>query len=152
LAAFGLLAIGLAYWINTPWDTEYLILSGKLFSLPFLASDANFNYSLGNDPGRVKDYFVLFTFLTALVLPYIAAARWMSDPKSRLDYWVLLISAIMFVVWLSLFLIAACIMLGQYIATFGFTPKRLLGVAYGLVCVFALLAFVAWVARKPRGS
>ncbi len=123
------------------------IVSGQLFTTPF---DSEY---LGRtlDQTTCTKWFFIFVTSSSLIIPYVAAARWMSNRKTRWGYWTFALPAI--ALWLSLlsFLTFPSFWLIQSVGELGWTLRRLLGLTYaslGYVVVSAFLCWAIWPERK----
>jgi hypothetical protein len=128
------------------WGPFIHIVSGQLFANTFNPDDA----VGGLDQPSLSKWFFLFALFSATVLPYVAAARWMSNRESRWGYWAFAIPAVALCLCLLSILTLPFYGLIQYIGEMGCTVRRLLGLEYGLTGYGAVLAFLCWAVWPPR--
>jgi hypothetical protein len=94
----------------------------------------------------------IFTFMTALSVPYVAGLRWLSDRKNRIVHWTYFgLVLILGLVLLSL-LIWPTHILVEYISTMGITPRRMAGLVYAISGGLFVSAFYWWAIRAPEGT
>lgn len=155
VSMFLFLGIGLAALGSFAFRPFLSIISGQLF-----ASTFNGTHTGGAlDSPSLHKWFHLFTFFSAMVLPYVAAARWMGGRGSRLGYWAFTIPAVALCMCLLSILTVPFYWLLQYIAAMGCTFRRLYGLGCGLAGYAIVLAFLCWAVwpspgekREPGGS
>lgn len=140
LATIGLMAMALIPFASFACGPFLYVVSGQLFASQF--NPAHVGGAL--DQPSLTKWLFLFTFWTALVFPYVAAARWMSDRSTRLGYWAFAVSAAALCLCLLSILTLPFWWLIQYIHAMGFTLTRGLGLVYAL-CGYALVTcFFCW--------
>ncbi len=122
------------------------IVSGGLFASAF---DPIHTGGALDQPSLHK-WFNLFVFFSAMALPYVAAARWMSERGSRLGYWAFAIPTVALCVCLLSILTVPFYWLIQYIGAEGCTFRRLLGLVYGFTGYGVVLVFLCWAVWPPR--
>ena len=125
------------------------MIGGDLFARKF---DHQLDVGWVLDQPTLHKYFFWFTILSMASLPYIVAARWLSDRRTRIGYWVPVLATVLLALCLLMFLVIPSFMLSQYIDAMGVTPMRAVGVIYTVGCVVALTAGVTWVAWKPPSN
>lgn len=114
--------------------------------------DSRYDIGALDEPGLQDNYFV-FTVSALLYFPALALARWLTDRRSRIGYWTLVVCACVTAWTLILILLPGFYLLLQYIASMGVTRARALGVVYALVgfAVTVLMTIrLAWPPRKPQ--
>jgi len=122
------------------------IISGNLFVREF-----NWQFDVGRvlDQSTLHKHFFWFTVFAVSTLPYIIAARWMSDRRTRLGYWIPVVATVMLALCLLTILVVPSYMLFQYIDAMGVTPMRVVGAIYVFCCVAVSVGIVVWVAWPP---
>ncbi len=143
-AAFlGMAAVALSSFARGPF---LHVVSGELFAAAF--DPIHTGGAL--DQPTLHKWFNLFVFFSAMVLPYVAAARWMGDRGSRLGYWAFVIPTVVLCVCLLSILTLPFYWVIQYIGAEGWTFRRLLGLVYGLTGYAVVLAFLCWAVWPSR--
>ena len=124
---------------------EY-VFSGAMFHHKF-----NAQYDIGalDEPG-LQDHYFLFTVFAAVLWPALALARWISDRRSRVGYWSLVVCACITAWTLIMILLPGFYLMIQYIVSMGVTPKRVQGILYAVGGLLACLLMVVWVAWPPK--
>lgn len=97
----------------------------------------------------VRLLFVL-TFFGLMVFAWVAAARWMSNRRSRAGYWAFTLPAIALCLCLVTLLTVPYWWLIQRVRDMGFTIRRLLGLAYALGGYLVVPGFLYWALQPPE--
>lgn len=124
------------------------VVSGGLFADGF---DRIHVGSALDQPTIGKWYFVSTVF-AAMVLPYVAVARWVSSRRTRAGYWAFAIPAAALCLYLLITLTVPFWWVVQYINAMGVTPRRIHGLVYGLGGYAVILGFFAWAVWPPKGK
>ncbi len=104
------------------------VISGRLFSEPFNTVHAGFVM----DQPTIGKWLFWFSVMAVTSLPWVAAVGWLADrstPAGRLSFQV---GVSLLGVFLLCLLSWPLLWLIQYVWSMGFTPKRVLGLAYAL--------------------
>jgi len=117
------------------------VVNGRLFAGSF--SRMHVGSAIGN-------LYLMFTILTAVMLPYVAVARWLGDRRTRAGYWVFAAPAVALCLCLLIILTVPFWWLVQYVQAMGSTPRRIHGLIYGVGGCVAVLAFLTWAIWPPR--
>ncbi len=121
------------------------VLTGKLFTEPFNTIHAG----SALDQPTIGKWLLWFSVLTAVSVPLILLARWLGDRSTRVGYWTFAILVVVIGgLLLSVAMLPLCLLM-QYAYWMGFTPKRVLGLSFGLNSVVALAWFLWWALRRP---
>jgi len=139
------LALALVPMASFAYGTFLYVISGRLFASGF--DPVHVGGAL-DQPSLTKCFFV-FTYFTALVFPYVAAARWASDRSTRWGSWAFALPAVALCVCLLSVLTVAFWWTIQYIDAMGFTLRRVCGLVYGLGAYTMVLGFLCWAVRSP---
>ena len=142
------MAMALAPLASFAWRPFLYAASGQLFASHFDGT----HVGGALDQPSLHKWFFLFTWFTALVIPYVATARWMSDRTSLSARWVFAGFAAALCLCLFSILNLPFYWLLQYIHAMGFTARRVYGLVYGLMGYAAVLAFLRWAVRRPRNG
>lgn len=141
------MAVALTPPASFVWRAFLYIVSGKLFTSHF--DPARIGGAL-DQPSLTRDYF-LIAMLCALMLPLLAAARWMSDRRSRAGHWVFAVFAIAIVLCPASMLTVTVWDVAKYIGAMGFTMRRVGALLFGL-CGYGVLVGFLWWAVRPGGA
>ncbi len=142
------MAVVLAPTAAFAWRPFLYIVSGKLFTSHF---DPAWIGGALDQPSLTKDCF-LIVMLCALRLPPLAAARWMSDRRSRVGYWVFAAFAILIVMCPASMLTVTVWDVVKYIGAMGFTMRRVGALLFGLGGYAVLAGFLYWAVRPEAAS
>lgn len=124
------------------------MVKGKLFASTF---DARWvEWAL--DQSTIQCGFWRFTAMAGIILPFVAIARWLSNRSTRRGYWAFTAPTVALLFCLLSYLTCVFVSLIMYIHTLGFTPLRIYGLAYGVVCYVVTLVFLRWSVRSPCGK
>ena len=136
------LAIAIAALGSIAYYPLRLVVSGQLFS-------DSFNHIRTSG---LELPLLVFSYCSAIVLPYMAIARWMSDRSTWLGYWAFTIPASILCFLLLCILTIPFHRLIQYIQAMGFTPRRVYGLVYGLAGYIGILLFLCWAVWPPNAT
>ncbi|MBI2438024.1 MAG: hypothetical protein HYV36_04325 [Lentisphaerae bacterium] len=115
------------------------VLAGEIFSEPFdivHAGDAL-------DQPTIGKWLFLLTVMTLSSLPYAAAVRWLSNRARGSAYLAYAVCAVILGVFLLCILAWPLFWLIQYVASMGFTPRRILGLLYAFSGGILVIGFIA---------
>lgn len=128
-------------------DSPFIyVMSGQLFASQF--SRTHVGSAL--DQPTIGKWLFIFTWFTAMVFPYVAVARWISNRRTRSGYWTFTIPTVALCLCPLTFLTCAFWWLLQYVGAMGFTPARMQGLIYGFGGYIILLGFLYWAVRPPN--
>lgn len=121
------------------------VLAGKLFTEPFNIIHAG----CAMDQPTIGKWLLWFSVLTMLSLPVILLARWLGNRRKRIGYWLFALPTLGIVIQLLCVLLLLLCMLVQYVYWMGFTPRRVLGLGFGVAAFILLPWFLRWALRRP---
>ena len=104
----------------------------------------------GLDQSSPFKFFFLFVYFSAMVLPYVAAARWMGNRRSRRGYWTFALPTVALCLCLLSLLTPPFLWTIHQIGAMGWTFRRLDGLVCGVTGYSVVLAFLCW-AIWPTG-
>ena len=90
------------------------------------------------------------TILSIWFIGYAAIGRWLTDRTRTAAYIVYVISTLALLLLLIILFFRAYGFVLLYITSMGYTPKRALGVVWGIVVFVGIVAFVGWALYPPR--
>lgn len=122
------------------------IVSGKVFADQFDIVHAGFTL----DQPTIGKWLFWFSVMMFMLLPYMAAVRWVIDRRNRAAYLIYCIVTVIVCVSLLCVLLVPVSWLIQYVHTMGFTPKRMFGLMYGATGGILVIGFAYWAMRRPR--
>lgn len=147
VGALGITVLMGIIFIPLVWFTYPFIahtLSGKIFADHFNPD----GFGSASEPIRIA--YGLFTFFSAVVLPYVVIVRWISSRKAQSEYWTFVLLTIVMCLYLISFLTSGFYKLLLYIHVMGYTPQRILGLLYGFGGYIFISGFLYWAIRKPK--
>lgn len=124
----------------------HLILSGKLFSERFNTISAGFTM----DQPTIGKWLFWFTVMTVSSLPYAAAVRWLSNRAKGSAYLAYVVCVVILGIFLLCILSWPLSWLIQYVASMGFTPRRICGLIYSVAGGLLVIGFLSFAFRKPN--
>lgn len=124
------------------------VLSGKIFSERFDIIHAGFCL----DQPTIGKWLFWFSVIAVVSLPYMAIVRWLSDRSNAIGYYTYAIPVTIMVVFLLCVLSWPVCWLIQYVHSMGFTPKRILGLVYGVTGGILVCGFMYWALRRPGNT
>lgn len=127
-----------------PWA---FVFRGQFLSVPFNRAWAG----LTLDQPTMGKWLYWFVFVSAIILPFVAAVRELSDRSTRSGYWVFAILTILLCFCLMSLLAPGTIMLIKYVGAMGFTAQRIAGLGFGLAGYTGIAGFLWWVLRATNG-
>lgn len=122
------------------------IISGRLFSEPFNKIHAGF----AMDRPTIGKWLFWFTFMTVSSLPYAIVVRWLGNRRKRSGYLAYGISVVILCTFLLCILSWPLTWLIQYVNSMGFTPKRIMGLLYGIGGGILVIGFLVWAFKRPK--
>jgi len=124
----------------------FYVFSGRLF-----ASQWNpIHGAKSFDQPTVGKYYMIFTMMTVIVVPYLAIVRKLSARRTRLEYWTFVIPTAILCLFLLCLLTIAFYWLIQWIDAAGRTSGRTYAQLYGLGGYIIVLGFFFWAIRPPK--
>ena len=142
------LALALVPLASFAFGPFLYVASGQLFASTF----DRVHVGGAMDQPSLTKWFFLFTYFSALVLPYVAVARWMSDRSTRFGYWAFTVLTIALCLCPLSILTLPFWWVIQYIDAMGITPRRVYGLVYALGGYIAVLGFLCWAVWPPKES
>jgi hypothetical protein len=139
------LALALGALGSFAYEPFLFIASGNIFAIAFDPQAGD-----GLDQSGPLKFFFLFVYFSAMVLPYAAAARWMSKMDSRLGYWTFVLPTVALCLCLLSLLTLPFFWTVQQIGAMGWTFRRLDGVVSAVAGYGVVLAFLCWALWPTR--
>lgn len=124
------------------------IVTGKLFSERFNTAHAGGAL----DQPTIGKYLIFFTIMAISSLPYAATVRWLSHRAKWSAYLAYAVCVAILGVFLLCILSWPLCLLIQYVASMGFTPRRILGLLYAVGSGLVIMGFLSFAFRRPNAS
>ncbi len=122
------------------------IAAGRLFDRYFAPYNAGFSL----DQPTIGKYVLWETILTVIVLLALSAARAQADRRTRAGAWTFALLATLLGLGLLAMHLDTLGMLGSYIHTMGWTPRRVAGLVHGFGCLTLIAIFLVRALRPPE--
>lgn len=124
-------------------DLPGYVLRGKLFTEPFNIVHAGFAL----DQPTIGKWLFWFTVMTGTSLPYLTLVGWLANRSTtggrRVFAWGVGLVGVLLLCLLS----GPVCWLIQYVWSLGFTPRRILGLVYGVAGGGLVIGFFVWSLR-----
>ena len=133
------LALALGALGSFAYEPLLFIASGQPISTAFDPEAGG-----GLDQSSPLKFFFLFVYFSAMVLPYVAAARWMGNRRSRQGYWAFSLPTVALCLCLLSLLSPPFFWRVQQIGAMGWTARSADGVVCGVAGYCVVLAFLIW--------
>jgi hypothetical protein len=141
------LALALGALGSFAYEPFLFIASGQPVSTAFDPEEEG-----GLDQSSPFKFFFLFVDFSAMVLPYVAAARWMGNRRSRPGYWAFALPTVVLCLCLLSILSPPFFYRVQQIGAMGWTAGRTDGLVCGVVGYGVVLAFLCWAVWPSRNG
>lgn len=116
-------------------------------SFPNLINGKTFSVSFANPTEPIKAWFCLTSIFVTAALPSTAFAKWLIRKDGRSAYGGFLILSVFLWLYVLLIWTVPVSWLAHYVAKTGSTPKRILGLAYGVTGYAIVLGVMIWLAH-----